>query len=167
MNFVRIFFLLLAESFAKETKVSYPWNSTWINPESRRAWKYMQQNPYNSILGNGLSNNALLLLKQGLKIGYLSPTRYNCEFWNSEHDLSFFWVPNRLVNFNETLLDIKIGKQSVTWGHDHIDKETCLKFPEYGFFKRQSERSVLPHAIGCQPPSHNDAYMLVLQGNLW
>ena len=52
-------FLLLAVCLAKESKVSYPWNNSW---------------------GDGLSWEAHNLLKQGLKIGYLPPSRYNCKF---------------------------------------------------------------------------------------
>lgn len=70
---------------------------------------------------------------------------------------------------------IKINKESVTWS-DNVgldiaerhkmcfDNETCLIFPDQGFFKRETERSVLPHAVGCQLPSHNSHYMLILKG---
>lgn len=84
-----IFILLLKESIARDTSVSYPWNSTWIDPKKPWELKYMEQNPYNSILGHGLTTKALRLLKQGLKISYLPPTRYNCKFSNFEHDFSF------------------------------------------------------------------------------
>lgn len=88
-----------------------------------------------------------------------------------------------MVNFNETVLDtsmsfgIKIDKQSVTWS-DNVglyvtdrhkmcfNNETCLLFPDQGFFKRETERSVLPHAVGCQSPSHNSDYMSILKGIL-
>ena len=61
MKYFRIFFLLLSKSTARESEVSYPWYST------------IQRNE------PGLTVRAHLLLKQGLKIGYLPPSRYNCE----------------------------------------------------------------------------------------
>ena len=82
---------------------------------------------------------------------------------NNSSPISTCLAINRLINFNETLLDVKIGKESVTWGdlYDDLTKITCLK---YGFIKRQSEQSVLPHAIGCKPPSENWEYISVLRG---
>lgn len=74
---------------AREIKVSYPWNSTWIDPKKPWDIKYMENNPYSSIMGHGLTIRALRLLKQGLKIGYSSPTRYNCKFVNLQHDFNF------------------------------------------------------------------------------
>ena len=64
MKLFQAVFLLLTECLAKETKVSYPWNSTWT--------------------GGGLSREAHRLLKQGLKIGYLPPSRYNCKYAQSK-----------------------------------------------------------------------------------
>ena len=61
MKLFQAVFLLLTECLAKESKVSYPWNSKWT-------------------YGSGLSWKAHQLLKQGLKIGYLPPSRYNCKF---------------------------------------------------------------------------------------
>ena len=75
-------------------------------------------------------------------------------------------MPNRLVRLNETLLHVKIGPDSITWGGLDLDKETCLTFPEYGFFKRKNERWVLPYAVGCQSPTDNWNYTSVLQGLL-
>ena len=46
----------MTESFARERTVSYAWNST---------------------REHGLSWEGHLLLKQGLKIGYLRPSRFN------------------------------------------------------------------------------------------
>ena len=75
-------------------------------------------------------------------------------------------MPNRLVRLNETLLGVKIGPDSITAGGFHLDKETCLEFPDYGFFKRKNERWVLPYAIGCQSPTANSNYTSVLLGLL-
>ena len=61
MKLYQAVFILLTECLAKESKVSYPWNSEWT-------------------YGSGLSRKAHQLLKQGLKIGYLPPSRYNCKF---------------------------------------------------------------------------------------
>ena len=55
-NFRRIVFLLAIELFAREHK--YAWNTT----------------------GTDLSQDVHLLLKEGLKIGYLPPTQYNRKF---------------------------------------------------------------------------------------
>ena len=54
-NFRRIAFLLAIELFARENK--YAWNST--------------------IFDTDLKGHVHILLKQGLKIGYLPPTQYN------------------------------------------------------------------------------------------
>ena len=53
---IRIGFLLVIELFAREDK--YAWNTT----------------------GTDLSQHVHLLLKEGLKIGYLPPTQYNRKF---------------------------------------------------------------------------------------
>ena len=73
-------------------------------------------------------------------------------------------VTNRLVNFGEELLFVNISKDSITWGEEEIDPNTCLRFPRNGFYKRSNEKSVLPHAIGCQRPSDNSDYRSVLIG---
>ena len=75
-------------------------------------------------------------------------------------------MPNRLVRLNETLLGVKIGPDSITWGGFHFDKETCLEIPNAGFFKRKNERWVLPYAVGCQSPTDNWNYTSVLLGLL-
>ena len=59
--------MLFTESFAREKQVSYAWNSTAYRPNSEG-------------LGRGLGGDVYILLKQGLKIGYLPPSRYNCKF---------------------------------------------------------------------------------------
>ena len=64
MNFIRLWFLLITEIFTREQ--NYPWYSA--------ARKY----PGGGYIG--LHPGVLLLLKQGLKIGYLPPTQYNCKF---------------------------------------------------------------------------------------
>ena len=76
---------------------------------------------------------------------------------------------NRLGNFGDSLgdyfSDIEITEDSVTWGGKNNNKENCtFIFPEEGFYRRSNEQSVLPHAIGCQPPSYNYFYRLLLQG---
>ena len=60
MNSLGIFFVLLTGLLARESKVSYAWNSS---------------DPY-------VDNGVHLLLKQGLKIGYLPPSQYNCKSKN-------------------------------------------------------------------------------------
>ena len=67
---------------------------------------------------------------------------------------------NRLINFGESLgdtfSDIEITKDSVTLGERELNIDNCsFTFPERGYYRRSNERSVLPHAIGCQPPSFN------------
>ena len=87
---------------------------------------------------------------------------------------------NRLANVNDTLLDVKIGKDSITWDNEFADTSDtkhdgylsytsdgmkCILFPENGFFKRSNEATVLPHAIGCQTPTDNSHYKVKLQGS--
>ena len=84
---------------------------------------------------------------------------------------------NRLANVNDTLLDVKIGKDSITWDNESADTfrkgylsytsdgMKCILFPENGFFKRSNEATVLPHAIGCQTPTDNSHYKVKLQGS--
>ena len=79
MKSFQLFFLLLTECQAKESNVSYAWNSTLVHPLRPNAAEYVQKNPH-AILGQGLSFEAHRLLKQGLKIGYLPPSRYNGMF---------------------------------------------------------------------------------------
>ena len=69
-----------------------------------------------------------------------------------------------MIRLNETLLGVKVGPDSITWGGYDFDQETCLEFPKYGYFKRKNERWVLPYAIGCQTPTENWNYAAVLQG---
>ena len=80
-------------------------------------------------------------------------------------------VPNRLTNYGanygDYVLRMKINEDSITWGDDHLDTDTCLVFPEFGFFRRLNESSVLPHVIGCQLPSTSDQYEQLLLGNQW
>ena len=64
---------------------------------------------------------------------------------------------------NDTLLGIHIGKDAITWGDWN---EKCMIFPNGGFFKRENEKFVLPHAIGCQSPAFNSAYDLILKGSV-
>lgn len=75
-----------------------------------------------------------------------------------------FSVTNRLGNFGDTLLDVKISKDSITWGGEERDHKTCLTFPKNGHYKRSNEQAVLPHAIGCQHPSTVWEYGSVLKG---
>ena len=71
-----------------------------------------------------------------------------------------------MANVNETLLGVRIGKDSMTWGdliRPNYDP-TCLPISEYGFHKRQNEPFVLPYAVGFQPPTLNHKYSSVLKG---
>ena len=61
-----------------------------------------------------------------------------------------------------TLQDILIGRDSITWGNNIA--ESCLSFPESGYYRRKNEQRVLPHAIGCQSPMYVSDYQLILQG---
>ena len=60
MKISGIFWLLLIESSAENNQASYAWDS--------------EPNRFNQ---NALDQDVHLLLKQGLKIGYLPPNRYN------------------------------------------------------------------------------------------
>ena len=91
-------------------------------------------------------------------------TIYRAPIW--AHFIIKISVPNRLGNFGDTLLNVKISKDSITWGGEKRDMKTCLTFPEYGFYKRSNEKSVLPHAIGCQRPSATSNYGSVLLGTV-
>ena len=82
-------------------------------------------------------------------------------------------MPNRLANINDTLLGIYIGKDAITWGDNYnsagtldvgLWDEECMLFPDGAFFKRENERFVLPHAIGCQSPTNYLDYRSILQG---
>ena len=63
MKLLQALFVLLTKCQAKESMVSYPWNSTPMR-------------------NSGLSGEAHRLLKQGLKIGYLPPSRHNCKLFS-------------------------------------------------------------------------------------
>ena len=63
--------MLFTESFAREKQVSYAWNSTVDQP----CTAYRPCSVYWEI-----NRDVGILLKQGLKIGYLRPSRYNCKF---------------------------------------------------------------------------------------
>ena len=79
---------------------------------------------------------------------------------------------NRLINFGESLgddfSDIEITRDSVTWGEREPDEKNCsFTFPGSGYYRRSNERSVLPHAIGCQAPSYvwgMEGYRMILRG---
>lgn len=164
MNFFRKWvFLLLIELFARDDK--YAWNST--APRNLEGRDYL------------FNQDVHRLLKQGLEIGYLPPTRYNSKLSVSSIVLKqqtlkyFFSVMNRLGNFGDSLgdafSDIQITKDSVTWGERKsvFEKNCSFTFPERGFYRRSNERSVLPHAIGCKLPSYvfgSQGYRSVLQG---
>ena len=61
--------------------------------------------------------------------------------------------------------DILIEKDSITWGYNVWERfPVCKRFPEKGFFRRESELRVLPHAIGCQSPMSVKEYQLILKG---
>ena len=94
-------------------------------------------------------------------------------------------MSNRLAVVGDTLLNVHIGKDSITWGNTgyigyegkakrigratylwSYGEEKCLSFTENGFLKRRNESFVIPHAIGCQKPTDIHDYALVLQGSL-
>ena len=79
MSFFWIFFLLLTESLARESQVSYAWNST-----SACILGYLWHDGQMVTRVDGRCKDATedvhILLKQGLKIGYLPPSRYNSKF---------------------------------------------------------------------------------------
>ena len=70
---------------------------------------------------------------------------------------------NRLVDFGEEKLGVTFRNDSITWGESGYDDVLCNYVP-YGYFRRQNEQLVLPHAIGCQNPTVNQEYRLFLQG---
>ena len=153
MNLFRkkIIFLLVTELFASR--------------DHKYAW-------YTTGFSANLTEDVHLLLKEGLKIGYSPPTQYSRKWTTDilsaltdEHCslVIIILVPNRLTNF----LDMTINEDSITWGEDELDEETCLVFPKNGFFKLPNQSSVLPHAIGCQSPSTLSQYKQVLRGNQW
>ena len=61
-------------------------------------------------------------------------------------------------------LGISTNKNSVTWGGYYFDEELCMEIPRAGYFRRDNEQAVLPHAIGCQAPTHLDEYITILKG---
>ena len=69
-----------------------------------------------------------------------------------------------MARVDETLLDIQIGRDSITWGGWFFDKEICLFLRNDGFYKRKNETFVLPHAVGCQVPTLNEEYVSILKG---
>ena len=69
-----------------------------------------------------------------------------------------------MANVNETLLGIQIKQDSLIWGGEFQDEETCLWLPWNGFFKRENESFVLPHAVGCQTPTLTSDYVHSLKG---
>ena len=73
MSFYHVIFMLFAESFAREKQVSYAWNSTAYSECTVDGVRLYD--PVTAVL-----DSTTQLLKQGLKIGYLPPSRYNCKF---------------------------------------------------------------------------------------
>ena len=80
MKSFRLILIFFADCLAKENKISYPWNTTWVNPGFGRFTFDLADKYANVIVGEGLVGYTVLLLKQGLKIGYLPPTEYNRKF---------------------------------------------------------------------------------------
>ena len=68
-----------------------------------------------------------------------------------------------MANEEETILGIKVGSESVTWGQMSFDRQACVAYPSYGYYKRTKEVSVLPYAVGCQLPTEISEYQTVLQ----
>ena len=64
----------------------------------------------------------------------------------------------------ERRLGISISKNSVTWGGSSFDETLCMDIPRFGYYKRDHEQAVLPHAIGCQAPTRPDEYISILKG---
>ena len=63
-----------------------------------------------------------------------------------------------------TKVGIRATQNYVTWGQISFDKSLCIELPEYGYIRRDYEPAVLPHAIGCQAPTHIDEYIAILKG---
>ena len=61
-------------------------------------------------------------------------------------------------------LGISTTTNSVTWGGSSFDEELCMDIPGAGYFRRDHEQAVIPHAIGCQAPTHIDEYIAILEG---
>ena len=73
MSFFHIIFLLFTESFAREKQVSYAWNNTADSVCTADGLCTSDREKVSD-------STTAILLKQGLKIGYLPPSRYNCKF---------------------------------------------------------------------------------------
>ena len=63
--------MLFTESLARERQVSYAWNSTGDTGVTCSG---------SGFDGTWQCKDVHILLKQGLKIGYLPPSRYNSKF---------------------------------------------------------------------------------------
>ena len=61
-------------------------------------------------------------------------------------------------------LGFSISKNSVTWGGSSFDSTLCMDIPRVGYYRRDHEQAVLPHAIGCQVPTRPDDYISILKG---
>ena len=59
---------------------------------------------------------------------------------------------------------IRATKNYLTWGHTRFDHSLCIDIPEFGYYRRDHEQAVLPHAIGCQAPTRPDEYIATLKG---
>ena len=61
-------------------------------------------------------------------------------------------------------LGLSIRKDYVTWGGSSFDWTLCMDIPKLGYYRRDHEQAVLPHAIGCQAPTRPDEYVSILKG---
>ena len=59
---------------------------------------------------------------------------------------------------------INTTPDSVTWDGWSYDVELCMKIPGAGYYRRDHEQAVSPHAIGCQAPTRLDEYITILKG---
>ena len=137
---------------------------------------------------SGLEPEIGLLLKQGLKIGYLPESYVNGEQLFVKFSWFYFnlisiifpatnclWKPHDYYSNPEFIgernggdidnkLGIRISKNFVSWGFSNFDETLGMEIPFFGFLRRDHEQAVLPHAIGCQVPTSSDKYISILTG---
>ena len=69
-----------------------------------------------------------------------------------------------MVDFVDEKVGVVFRTDSITWGGEKYDDVLCTNVPSNGFYRRQNEQAVLPHAIACQNPTHVLQYAHSLQG---
>lgn len=62
-----------------------------------------------------------------------------------------------------TILGVTVGNESITWDGLVYDYKLCDTFPKEGYFRRENEQIVLPHAIGCEAPKATSEYINILK----